>query len=262
MPAPFRPISASRSRGGSANETSAKTMFAPKLWVRPDACRVATPVACRFGARVDHHSSLRGRGSGALAPDLRARRSPRRRSSVDGLGVATSATIRLIGGRWHPAADRASLVAATAAPLAPARAARRGRAWACRPYAISIGIDAGTASLGALILGLEPICIALFGALLVRDRPSRTDHRRARARARRRGRRLRASLTVGISGTPLVAVLALGITTISFSLYAVRLPGLTRLVGGVPAAAGDDDRGRPRDPAARARRARARNRGA
>ena len=167
--------------------------------------------------------------------------------------MATSATIRLIGGgglllliahRSWPDVRRHWR------PLALLGVAGMG----VQTLAISIGIDAGTASLGALILGLEPIFIALFGALLTHDRPSR---------ATIAGLALGLAgvvvvsgvLTVGISGTPLVAVLALGITTISFSLYAVRLPGLTRLVGGVPAAAATYDRGRPRDPAARARRA-------
>jgi len=155
--------------------------------------------------------------------------------SVDGLGVATSATIRLIGGgglllliahRSWPEIRRHWR------PLALLGVAGMG----VQTLAISIGIDAGTASLGALILGLEPIFIALFGAVLTHDRPSR---------ATIGGLALGLAgvvvvsgvLTVGISGTPLVAVLALGITTISFSIYAVRLPGLTRLVGGVPAAA-------------------------
>jgi drug/metabolite transporter (DMT)-like permease len=43
-------------------------------------------------------------------------------------------------------------------------------------------------------------------------------------------------LTVGVSGTPLRAVLALCVTTVSFSAYAAHLPALTRRIGGVAAA--------------------------
>jgi drug/metabolite transporter (DMT)-like permease len=155
--------------------------------------------------------------------------------AVDGLGVATSATIRLVGGggilllvahRSWPELRRHWR------PLTALGVAGMG----VQTLAISIGIDAGTASLGALILGLEPAFIALFGALLTHERPGR---------ATLAGLALGLAgvvvvsgvLTVGISGTPLVAVLALGVTTISFSVYAVRLPALTQVVGGIPAAA-------------------------
>ena len=204
MPAPFRPIRASRSRGGSANETPEKTTFAPKLCVRPDACRVATPVACRSGARVDHHSSLRGRGSGALAHDLR----PLVRGDE---GVRRRARSGDVGddpphrGRGYPAADRIPVVARAQTPLASARAARRGgngRADARdldrhrRGHGIARRADprtradlhrtlrraaherpAGRATIGGLTLGLAGV-VVVSGVV-----------------------------TVGISGTPLVAVL-------------------------------------------------------
>ncbi len=92
--------------------------------------------------------------------------------SVDGLGVATSASIRLVGGggillliayRSWP------LLRTHWRPLALLGVTGMG----VQTYAISIGIDAGTASLGALILGIEPVCIALFGALLLGERPGR-----------------------------------------------------------------------------------------
>jgi drug/metabolite transporter (DMT)-like permease len=102
-------------------------------------------------------------------------------------------------------------------------------------FTISIGIDAGTASLGALILGLEPIFIALFGALLVRERPSRYTLG-GLALGLAGVVVVSGILTVGIAGTPLVAVLALCATTVSFSAYAARLPELTRRLGGIPAA--------------------------
>jgi drug/metabolite transporter (DMT)-like permease len=155
--------------------------------------------------------------------------------AVDGLGVATSATFRLLAGglillaiayrswplllrHWRPL----FLLGATGMGI--------------QTYAISIGIDAGTASLGALILGLEPICIALLAALLLRERP---------ARSTLAGLGLGFAgvvvvsgiVTVGVSGTPLVAVVALIVTTLSFSLFAVRLPAFAHLVGGIPAAA-------------------------
>jgi drug/metabolite transporter (DMT)-like permease len=154
--------------------------------------------------------------------------------AVDGLGVSTSAAIRLLGG------GGILLLAAH-------------RSWpALRPHwrtivllgiagmglqtwAISVGIDAGTASLGALILGLEPIFIAIFGALLIRERPSRWVIG-GLALGLAGVVVVSGVLTVGVSGTPLVAVLALGVTTISFSGYAARLPELTRTVGGIPAA--------------------------
>jgi drug/metabolite transporter (DMT)-like permease len=154
--------------------------------------------------------------------------------AVDGFGVATSATIRLVGGggllllvahRSWPELRRHWR------PLAALGVAGMG----VQTFAISIGIDAGTASLGALILGLEPVLIALFGALLTHERPGRSTLA-GLALGLAGVIVVSGVLTVGVSGTPLVAVLALGVTTISFSVYAVRLPGLTRLVGGLPAA--------------------------
>jgi drug/metabolite transporter (DMT)-like permease len=154
--------------------------------------------------------------------------------AVDGLGVGTSATIRLLGG-----GGILLLIAHRSWPLL-----WRHRRTICvlgifgmglQTFTISIGIDAGTASLGALILGLEPIFIALFGALLIRERPSRFTLG-GLALGLAGVVVVSGVLTVGISGTPLVAVLALGITTVSFSAYAARLPELTRLLGGIPAA--------------------------
>jgi drug/metabolite transporter (DMT)-like permease len=154
--------------------------------------------------------------------------------AVDGLGVATSSAIRLVcgGGILLLIAHRSwPLLRPHWRPLALLGITGMG----LQTFAISIGIDAGTASLGALILGLEPVCIALFGALLLREPPG--------------GRTIAGLvlglagvvvvsgvLTVGVSGTPLLAVVALCVTTVSFSLYAVRLPTWTRLVGGIPAA--------------------------
>jgi drug/metabolite transporter (DMT)-like permease len=154
--------------------------------------------------------------------------------AVDGLGVATSATIRLVGGggillliayRSWPELVRYWR------PIVVLGVTGMG----IQTLAISIGIDAGTASLGALILGLEPICIALFGALLVRERPERTTLV-GLALGLAGVIVVSGVVTVGLSGTPLRAVLALGITTLSFSVFAVRLPSLTRVVGGIPAA--------------------------
>jgi drug/metabolite transporter (DMT)-like permease len=155
--------------------------------------------------------------------------------AVDGLGVATSATIRLLGGggilllvahrSWPELRQHWR-------PLSALGVAGMG----VQTFAISIGIDAGTASLGALILGLEPVFIALFGALLTHERPGRPTLA-GLALGLAGVVVVSGVLTVGVSGTPLVAVLALGVTTISFSVYAVRLPALTKLVGGVPAAA-------------------------
>lgn len=155
--------------------------------------------------------------------------------SVDGLGVATSATIRLVGGgaillliahRSWP------LLWRQRRPLALLGVTGMG----LQTYAISIGIDAGSASLGALILGIEPVCIALFGALLLRERPERSaliglGFGLAGVVV------VSGILTVGVQGTPLLAVVALVITTVSFSIYAVRLPAFAHLVGGIPAAA-------------------------
>jgi drug/metabolite transporter (DMT)-like permease len=155
--------------------------------------------------------------------------------SVDGLGVATSAMIRLVGGgglllliahRSWP------LLWQYRRPLALLGITGMG----VQTYAISIGIDAGSASLGALILGIEPVCIALFGALLLRERPERSaliglGFGLAGVVV------VSGILTVGAEGTPLLAVVALVITTVSFSVYAVRLPAFAHLVGGIPAAA-------------------------
>ncbi len=69
-------------------------------------------------------------------------------------------------------------------------------------------------------------------------------------------------LTVGVSGTPLVAVLALCVTTVSFSAYAARLPELTRLLGGIPAAGATMTVGGLAVAALRDRRDRPRHRGA
>jgi drug/metabolite transporter (DMT)-like permease len=155
--------------------------------------------------------------------------------AVDGLGVATSATLRMLaGGAILLAIAYGSwpLLLRHWRPLALLGATGMG----IQTYAISIGIDAGTASLGALILGLEPICIALLAALFVRERPARSTIA---------GLVLGLAgvvvvsgvITVGVSGTPLLAVVALVITTLSFSLFAVRLPAFAHLVGGIPAAA-------------------------
>ena len=90
--------------------------------------------------------------------------------SVDGFGVATSAALRLVvGGGILLVIARPSwpLLRRHWRPLFLLGATGMG----LQTLAISIGIDAGTASLGALILGLEPICIALFGALFLREPP-------------------------------------------------------------------------------------------
>jgi drug/metabolite transporter (DMT)-like permease len=154
--------------------------------------------------------------------------------ALDGLGVGTSATIRLLVG-----GGILLLIARRSWPLL-----RQHWRTICvlgvfgmglQTFTISIGIDAGTASLGALILGLEPIFIALFGALLVRERPSR--HTLGGLALGLAGVVVVSGiLTVGLAGTPLVAVLALCVTTVSFSAYAARLPELTRRLGGIPAA--------------------------
>jgi drug/metabolite transporter (DMT)-like permease len=154
--------------------------------------------------------------------------------TADGLGVSTSASIRLLvgGGILLVAARRAwpAIVRDRRSVLLMGVFGMGLQTWM-----ITIGIDAGSASLGALILGLEPVLIALFAALLVRERPER---------------RLLAGLalglagvvvvsgvlTVGLGGTPLRAVLALCVTTVSFSAYAARLPALTRRLGGLAAA--------------------------
>jgi drug/metabolite transporter (DMT)-like permease len=155
--------------------------------------------------------------------------------SVDGLGVATSATIRLAGGggillliayRSWPILWRHRR------PLALLGITGMG----VQTYAISIGIDAGSASLGALILGIEPVCIALFGALLLRERPER-NALIGLAFGLAGVVVVSGIVTVGAGGTPLRAVVALVITTVSFSIYAVRLPAFAHLVGGIPATA-------------------------
>jgi drug/metabolite transporter (DMT)-like permease len=154
--------------------------------------------------------------------------------AVDGLGVATSSAIRLLGGGGILllAGHRSwPLVRREWRTLAVLGVGGMG----LQTYAISIGIDAGTASLGALILGLEPVLIALFGALLIRQRPTRFTLA-GLALGLAGVVVVSGVLTVGVAGTPLVAVLALAITAISFSLYASRLPALTRLIGGIPAA--------------------------
>jgi drug/metabolite transporter (DMT)-like permease len=154
--------------------------------------------------------------------------------AVDGLGVGTSATIRLLGG-----GGILLLIGHRSWPLL--REHWRSltvlgvTGMGLQTFAISIGIDAGTASLGALILGLEPVFIALFGALLIRERPNRFTLG-GLALGLAGVVVVSGVLTVGIAGTPLVAVLALCVTTVSFSAYAARLPALTRLVGGIPAA--------------------------
>jgi drug/metabolite transporter (DMT)-like permease len=154
--------------------------------------------------------------------------------AVDGLGVATSASIRLVtgGGILLLVSHRSwPLVRRYWRPLALLGATGMG----VQTYAISIGIDAGTASLGALILGLEPVCIALFGALLLRERPARPTIA-GLALGLAGVVVVSGILTVGASGTPLLAVVALAVTTVSFSIYAVRLPAFAHLVGGVAAA--------------------------
>jgi drug/metabolite transporter (DMT)-like permease len=154
--------------------------------------------------------------------------------AVDGLGVATSASIRLVtgGGILLLVSARSwPLVRSYWRPLALLGVTGMG----VQTYAISIGIDAGTASLGALILGLEPVCIALFGALLLRERPGRPTVI-GLAFGLAGVVVVSGILTVGASGTPLLAVVALAVTTVSFSIYAVRLPAFAKLVGGVPTA--------------------------
>jgi drug/metabolite transporter (DMT)-like permease len=154
--------------------------------------------------------------------------------AVDGLGVATSASIRLVtgGGILLLVSHRSwPLVRRYWRPLALLGATGMG----VQTYAISIGIDAGTASLGALILGLEPVCIALFAALLLRERPGGPTLA-GLALGLAGVVVVSGIVTVGASGTPLLAVVALAVTTVSFSIYAVRLPAFAHLVGGVAAA--------------------------
>jgi drug/metabolite transporter (DMT)-like permease len=154
--------------------------------------------------------------------------------AVDGLGVATSASIRLVtgGGILLLVSHRSwPLVRDYWRPLALLGVTGMG----VQTFAISIGIDAGTASLGALILGLEPVCIALFGALLLRERPGGPTIV-GLALGLAGVVVVSGILTVGASGTPLLAVVALAVTTVSFSIYAVRLPAFAQLVGGVAAA--------------------------
>jgi drug/metabolite transporter (DMT)-like permease len=156
------------------------------------------------------------------------------KASVDGLGVATSAMTRLLAGGVI-----LLLIAHRSWPLLWRHRRRLGllgvTGMGVQTYAISIGIDAGTASLGALILGIEPVCIALFGALLVRERPTRNTLA-GLALGLAGVVVVSGVLTVGVAGTPLIAVLALCLTTISFSVYAAHLPALTRELGGIPAA--------------------------
>jgi drug/metabolite transporter (DMT)-like permease len=154
--------------------------------------------------------------------------------ALDGLGIGTSTTIRLLGG-----GGILLLIGHRSWPLLVPHwrtiVVLGVAGMGLQTYMISVGIDAGSASLGALILGLEPVFIAIFGALLVRERPSRFTLA---------GLALglfgvvvvSGVLTVGVAGTPLVAVLALCVTTISFSAYAAHLPELTRRLGGIPAA--------------------------
>jgi drug/metabolite transporter (DMT)-like permease len=157
------------------------------------------------------------------------------KASVEGLGVATSAMTRLLAGGVILLA-----IAHRSWPLLWRNRRRLGllgiTGMGVQTFAISIGIDAGTASLGALILGIEPVCIALFGALLVREWPERNaligvGFGLAGVVV------VSGALTLGVSGTPLLAVVMLIITTLSFSFYAVRLPALVHLVGGIPTAA-------------------------
>ena len=179
--------------------------------------------------------------------------------SVDGLGVATSATIRLARRRRHPAADRAPLVAARCGahwrPLALLGVTGMG----VQTYAISIGIDAGT----RVARRADPRPRADLHRALRRAAPARASRARTRSSGSRSGSPAwsssRASLTVGVVG------------------HAARrgarardhdrqLLDLRRAAAGAraprrrhPRRRRDDDRGRPRDPAVRAGRGRARD---
>ena len=123
-------------------------------------------------------------------------------------------------------------------------------------YAISIGIDAGSASLGALILGIEPVCIALFGALLLRERPERNavigiGFGLAGVVV------VSGVLTLGISGTPLAG--GLRPHHHDRQLLALRRRGCRRFVAPRrrhPRRRRHDDGRRPGDRALRARRGR------
>jgi drug/metabolite transporter (DMT)-like permease len=143
------------------------------------------------------------------------------RVAADGLGVGTVTGIRLLLG-----GGALCLLAAPA--VVGLRPALRRLLWlgaygmGLQTLFLCIGVDAGTASLGALILGLEPVGIALVGALAARQLPT---HSTVAGLALGLAGVVAVSgvVSVGVSGTPLRAVLALLGTTACFSVYAVRL---------------------------------------
>src|SRR3954447_2545241 len=97
---------------------------------------------------------------------------PAYKAATEGVGVAVTTAIRfamatiilLALARRRLPGTRASLV-----PLLAIGAVGLGG----QALAMTAGIDAGTGSLGSLVLGLEPIVIAVLGAFALRERPTR-----------------------------------------------------------------------------------------
>src|SRR4051794_6733736 len=145
---------------------------------------------------------------------------PAYKAASEGFGVGSVAAVRFL-------LATALLAAVDGLPRMEPRLRRRLLAIGAvglggQALAMTAGIDAGTSTLGALVLGLEPIGVALAAAALLGERPTA---------------RTRAGLALGLAGVavvsgvvtagpaslPLAALAYLLATVVGFSLYTVSV---------------------------------------
>src|SRR3954471_9655981 len=114
---------------------------------------------------------------------------PAYKEATEGVGVAVTSVVRfsvatvilLLLGRRQLRASRA---------VWPALLAIGAIGLGGQALSMTAGIDAGTGTLGSLVLGLEPIGIAVLGALALHERPTRPEA---------------AGLLVGLAGVAVVS---------------------------------------------------------
>jgi drug/metabolite transporter (DMT)-like permease len=150
---------------------------------------------------------------------------PALKASVDGLGIGTSAALRMTGGGL-PLLLLARNQLGAARPVARRCLLVGGFLLGIQTLCINVGVDAASASLGALVLGLEPVGIAVVAVTLGGERATP-----ALAAAVGFGLVgvvvLSGAVTTGIARSPIGAVAALMGTVVTFSLYTIAIKELT-----------------------------------
>jgi drug/metabolite transporter (DMT)-like permease len=146
---------------------------------------------------------------------------PAYKAATEGVGVAVTSFVRF-------AVATVILVALGRRQLRDARGAWRpllligAIGLGGQALSMTAGIDAGTGTLGSLVLGLEPIGIAVLGALALRERPTPPE-------VAGLGLGLAGivvvsgALTVGIDRIPGRAIAFLLLTVVLFSLFTVEV---------------------------------------